>query len=127
MPVKGESYFSTTDHIKVGKEEISDGRKTRGGINDAKIEVIVDTLDDFYCCLILTSKQMGSSLTIQGNMVTGTVLSATQFRDFLCVLYNFTPPKIQKKCDGSSQYFSVCHRLICRNVGLVIARHIEVH
>ena len=124
--MKGESGFSTTDILQAVKEEIRDGRKTRDDVNEAKVEVIVDTLDTFDHHQFLRAKQTGSYMNIQGTTVTGTVLSAMVFCVFLCTCYNVNPPNLQNKFNGFFWTFSICHRLSCRNVGIIITRHIEV-
>ena len=65
-------------------------------------------------------------MTVQGDMVTGTVLAATEFRDFLCARYDFTPPNLQNECYRCSLSFFVSHGLSCSNEALVIARPDEV-
>ena len=55
-------------------------------------------------------------------MVTGTVLLAMEFCNF-CLHLTILPPPNQKKRDGFSQSFSVCHGHSRIHGGLVIARH----
>ena len=63
----------------------------RYDVNKAKLEVIADTLDAFYCHLFLRFKQTGSCLTIWVTTVTGVVLLAKTFCDF-CVHVTMVPP-----------------------------------
>ena len=46
---------------------------------------------------------------------------------FLCACYNVNPPKLQKKCDGCLQNFSVRNVISCSNIGLDLTRHNEIH
>ena len=56
-----------------------------------------------------------------GTKVSGTVLSATEFRDFLCTRYNVSPLNLQSHWDGCGTAFGATHVLICSTGGLVIA------
>ena len=70
--VKGESEFSTVDHLQAVNEERGDNRKNRDDRNGAKLEGIVKNLEIIGRCLFLRSEQTGSWLIVRGNMVTGT-------------------------------------------------------
>ena len=94
--VKGESEFPTADNLQAVKEERSDGRKTWDNIKEAKLEEFVKTLDAFDRHLFFRTKQTGSWLIAQGTMVTGTVLSAMEYHDFVCTCYKITPPNLEK-------------------------------
>ena len=66
-------------------------------------------------------------MTARGTTVTGTVLLGVKFRGFSCAQYNFTPYKLQNKCDCCYHSFYVHHALNIKNDGLVIARHNKVN
>ena len=57
--------------------------------------------------------------TIQGNMVTCTVLAATEFFNF-CVNVMMLPPLTEKLSDGCTHSLYVHHGLSCSNGGLII-------
>ena len=48
-----ESKSLTANRLQVVKEGSSDCRKIRDYVNKAKLEIIVNTLDAFHCCLFL--------------------------------------------------------------------------
>ena len=90
--VKGEIEFLTTNHLQAVKEESSEGRKSRDDINGVKLEGIFNELDILNRRLFLRTKHRGPCMIIQGNTVTGTVLSAMEFQFFVCARSNVTPP-----------------------------------
>ena len=103
------------------------GRKIWDNAIDDKLKNLVGYLICTDWCLLLHDKNKGVYLNVQGNIVTGTVLLATEFSDILCPRYNFTPlPNLQSNCNGRGTSFDVRHTLICYKLGLVIARHNEV-
>ena len=59
-------------------------------------------------------------------LVSGTVLSATEFQDFLCARYKISPLNLQSHCDGFCTAFEVTHALSCSIGGLVIACHKKI-
>ena len=63
------------------------------------------TLKDLTVGLSYAHKK-GSWLTVQGTMITDIVLAATEFSDFLCPSYDFTPPNL-KKNHSCAQFFSM--------------------
>ena len=77
--VTGKMDFSTADHIKVVKEERRYGNKYWDDVNDTKLQGNVRNQGDF-------EKRLGSWTSVQGTMVAGTVLTVTQFSDFMCTL-----------------------------------------
>ena len=68
----------------------------------------------------------GAWLGARGTTVSGTVLSATEFCDFLCACYNVTPLNLQSHSDGCGTTFEVRHTLSRSKGGLAIVRHNEV-
>ena len=71
-------------------------KKSQGDANKAKLKGLVKDRKSLYCHLIIRSKNTGSWLTTWDTTLTSTVLSATGFRDFLCVCYDVTPPNLPK-------------------------------
>ena len=65
-------------------------------------------------------------LSVQGTSVSGTVLSATEFRDFLCARYNVSPLNLRIHCDGCGTAFVVMHALSCSIGGLLIVYHKKI-
>ena len=65
-------------------------------------------------------------MSVRGNTVLGTVLSATELQDFLCARYNLSPVNLQSHCDGCATSFGVTHALSCIIGGLVIAGHNKI-
>ena len=63
---------------------------------------------------------------MRGITVNGTVLAATQFRDFYVIVTMLPPPNLQKQSDRCMQTFLVRHVMSCPNGGLVITRHNEI-
>ena len=86
--------FSATDHILVVKEENWDEKKYQDGANDAKLQGIFSNQGAFEKRLFLHANHTGSLLRVWGTTVTVIVLTATEFRDFLCACYNANPPNL---------------------------------
>ena len=72
---------------------------------------------------ILPEKSTGAWLSKRSTIVSGTLLYATEFRDFLCSCYNIFPLNLQIHWDVCGTAFGVKHSISCCKVGLVIARH----
>ena len=124
--MKGESLFSTENHLQNVKLEISDIIKTWDNINTSKLEGIVKTIDAFGHHLCLRTKQTSSWLTVRYTKVTYTVPLNMEFCIFLCERYNVTPPNLQHKYGCCSQQCFSCHGLSFRHGGIFIACHKEV-
>ena len=65
-------------------------------------------------------------MIVRGTTVSGTVLSATEFRDFLCARYNVSSLNLQIHCGGCGTAFGLTLTLSCITGCLVIARHNEI-
>ena len=61
--------------------------------------------------LLLRAKRTGDWLSVRRTTVSGTVLSDTEFRDFLCARYNVSPVKLQSHCDRYGTAFRVTNTL----------------
>ena len=92
-----------------------------------KLKDLVCDLKGINRCLILQAKITGAWLNVCGTIVSGTVLSATEFWDFLCAGYNVSPQNLQSHCDRCGTVFGVKHKLSCNTGGLVIVRHNKIH
>ena len=121
--VTGVGEFSSADHLYTLGEEICDGKKEREAAYETKLNGLVCNLKDTDRRLILRAKSMGDLLVLRGTKVSGTVLSATEFRDFLCARYNVSLLNLLRYCDGCGKAFGVTHILRCITGRLVIARH----
>ena len=71
--------------------------KNRDVVNDAKLQGIISNQDAFKKQLFLCAKHTGSWMSVQGTTETGTILAATEFRDFKCDHYNVNPPNLINK------------------------------
>ena len=80
-------------------------------MNDAKIQGIVSNQSAFEKLLFLCDKNTGPHMSVWVTTVTGTVLAAMEFRNFLFARYNVNPPNLENKCNGYLQTFSVRHML----------------
>ena len=59
-------------------------------------------------------------------LVSGTVLSDMEFRDFLCTGYNVSPLNLQSNYNLCDTVFGVTHALICRTGSIVITCHNKI-
>ena len=121
------SECSTSNHPLSLREERRDRKKIWDDFNNVKLKGLVQYLKAPDRHLILCSKKTVSWLTVRGTTVIDAALAATEFCDFLCAPYDVTPPNLQQKYNIFYNSFSVHHGLNCSRVGLIIARHNEVH
>ena len=103
--------FSNADHIRTLNKEQRDGMKDQDDVYESKLKGLVRNLKGIYKRLLLRAKIKGACLSVQGTTVSGTILSATEFRDFLCEHYNVSPLNLQSHCDGCGTAFGVVHVL----------------
>ena len=89
----------------------------------AKLKGLVKDLKALDRRLIIRAKNTGSFLTVRVTIVTGTVLAATEFCDFLCTSYDGTLPPNLQKFYGLYLSFSVCNILSCCSRDFYIAYH----
>ena len=82
----GEGEFSTAYHMLDLRQERRDIQQIWDVANNAKLKGLVDDLEANDRRLILLTKNTGSWLIVRGTTVTGTLLAATDFCDFLCTL-----------------------------------------
>ena len=92
--VKVEKEFSTADHLLAFKEERWDGKTDQGVANDVKLRKIVSNKSALEKRPFLCAKNTGSWMSVQGTMINGTVLTATESREFLCACYKVNPPNL---------------------------------
>ena len=123
----GEAFYNA-DHLRTLSEEQRDGKKSQDIVYESRLKVLVRDLKVTYKRLLLCAKITGAWLRVCGTTVSGTVLSDTKFRDFLCARYNVSSLNLQSHCDGCGTLFRV--RVMQEpnyNVGgLVIACHKKI-
>ena len=86
-------------------EERHDIKTIRDDANDANIRGLVNNLKAPDLHRILCAKHTGSWMTVQSTTVTGTVLSATDFCDYLCSRHNVIPPNLLKNMTAALSHF----------------------
>ena len=73
-----------------------DWNKIRDDVNYAKPEGEIKNLPKLERCLFLRAKHTVSWLIVRGATVTGTVVTAAEFCDFLCAHYDVNLPNLKK-------------------------------
>ena len=124
--VAGGGAFSNADHLRTLSEEQRDRNKSQDVEYKSRLKGLVRDIKVSDNRLLLRAKITGSWLSVHGATVSGTVLSATEFRDFLCARYNVSPVNLQSHCDGCGTAFVVTHALRSSIGGLVITRHNKI-
>ena len=122
----GWGEFSNAEHLRILSEEIRDRKKYRDINYESRLKCLVRNIQSTDKRLLLRAKSTDAWLIVHGTTVSGTVLFATEFWDFLCARYNLSPVNLQSHCDGCGTAFGVTHTLICIIGGLFIARHNEI-
>ena len=74
--------FSNADHIRTLNKEQRDGMKDQDDVYESKLKGLVSDIKSTDKRLILRAKSTGDWPSIHGNTFSGTVLSATEFRNF---------------------------------------------
>ena len=80
--VTGRGEFSNANHLRTLSEERRDKKKSRGVAYESRLKGLVRNLKVTDKPLILRTKSTGAWMSVRGTTVSGTVLSATEFRDF---------------------------------------------
>ena len=119
----GGGELSNDNHLLDIREERREKEKNRDDINEVKIKGLLRDLDTTDRNLILCAKITGAWTNVWGTTVTGKVLLATEFCDFLCAHYNVPPSNPHRKRNGCGTSFNIYHTLSWCKGGLVIARH----
>ena len=86
--VTGGGAFSNAFHLWTTIEEKRDGKKDRDAAYETKLKGLVRDLKGTDKGLLLRAKSTGDWMNVRGTIVSGTVLSATEFWDFLYAGYN---------------------------------------
>ena len=92
--------FSNADHIRNLCEEQRDGKEARDIAYKSRLKGLVSDIKVTDKRLLVRAKITGTWLSVRSTTVSGTVLSATKFRDFLCARYNVSLINLQSHCDG---------------------------
>ena len=87
----GGGDFSNADHLQTLSEERRDRKKDREVAHESRIKGLVRYLKVTGKRLFLQANGTVAFLSVRGTTVSGTVLSATGFRGFLCAHYNISP------------------------------------
>ena len=96
MRLQGKRIFNfrTRQRGHIGEQG---GKKSSEDANEIKLAETVQELPKNDHIIIFFTKTRGSWLTARGTTVTVTVLSAMEFRGFLCAHHNINPPNIHKE------------------------------
>ena len=121
--VTGGGEFSNANHLWTISEERRDGKKAWDIAYKSRLKVLVSDLQGTDKRLLLRAKSTGAWLSVHGTTVSVTVLSATEFQDFLCDHYNVSPVNFHSHYDRCGTEFGVTHALSCSIGGLVIVCH----
>jgi hypothetical protein len=117
---KGVEAFSSTKHTSImnaGKAEtvaryLSD--------SEAKLSCDLEKVSGRQNRTIQQGEQIGVWLFVLPSTISGTKLSAQEFRDAIHMRYGITPPDLPETCDGCDARFSLQHALGYKKGGLVI-------
>ena len=89
--VTGGGTFSNADHLWTLSEERCDGKQVRDVACKSRLKGLVGNPKGTDKSLLLHAKGTGAWMSVCGTTFSGTVLSATEFWDFLCTHYNVSP------------------------------------
>ena len=95
----GEGEYSNADHLWTLSEERRDRKESRDVLHESRIKGLVIDLKGTDKRLLLHTKSIGAWLSVRSTTVSGTVLYAPEFRDFLCACYNVSPVNLQSHCN----------------------------
>ena len=101
----GGGALSNAGHLRTLSEERRDGKKSRDLAYKSRLKGLVSNLKGTDKRLLLRGKITGAWMSVRVTTVSGTVLSATEFRNFLCARYNVSPVNLQSHCDGCGTAF----------------------
>ena len=89
----GGGVFSNADHLCTLSEEQRDGNKDREVAHKSRIKGLVRNIKGADKRLLIRAKRTGAWMNVRGTIVSGTLLSATEFRDFYVLVYHPNPTK----------------------------------
>ena len=117
--VTGGGGFSNVDHLWTVSEERRERNKCGDVAYKSRLKGLVSYHQGTDKHILIRANSTGSWMSLRGTTVSGTLLSATKSRDFLCACYNVSPVNLHSRCDGGVTAFGVEHPLICSIGGLV--------
>ena len=82
----GWGELFNANHLRTLSEKRRDGKKYRDVVYKSRLKGLVRNLQGTDKCLLLRAKITGAWLIVHSTTVSGTVLSATEFWDFMCSL-----------------------------------------
>ena len=121
-----DTTFNTVSHRTTVSAARSELRTRNSERHDSTLQSIVRNLPLSKQRTILRGGSTGQWLSVKPTLISGTLLSAQEFRDSLHLRYARTPPGLPSLCDGCGSSFSVNHGLECKKGGLVLLRHNEI-
>ena len=124
--VIGGGALSNADHLCTLSEERRDGKKDQDVVHKSILKGLVHNFKGTDKRLLLRAKSSGAWLSVRVTTVSGTVLSSTEFQDFLYACYNVFPVNLQSHCGRCGTALGAIHALRCSIDGLVIARHNKI-
>ena len=89
--VTGGGEFSNAEHLRTLCEERRDGKKDQDAAYKTKLKGLLSDFKVTDKRLILCAKSTGAWMSVRGDTVSATVLSATEFRDFYVHVMPFLP------------------------------------
>jgi hypothetical protein len=105
--LRGNTEFRSADHASImaqGKAEIRKRSKEAYG---KYMETILATVPAGTSRTIRRGTETGAWLSVLPSTVSGTELSAQEFRDALSMRYGETPPDFPARCDGCDAPFTL--------------------
>ena len=121
-----DTTFSTVSHRSTVSAVRSELRTRNRERHNSTLQSIVRDMSHSKQRTILRGGNTGQWLSVTPTLISGTLLSAQEFRDSLHLRYAHTPPGLPSLCDGCGSSFSVSHGLECKKGGLVLLRHNEI-
>ena len=73
--------MSNADHIRILSKGRGDIKKDQDAAYESKLKGLLSDLKGTNKCLLLRAKNTGAWMSVHGTTVSGTVLSATEFRN----------------------------------------------
>ena len=87
----GGGSFSNSDHLRTLSEEQHNGKEERYIVYKSRLKGLVSYLKGTDKRLLLRSKHTCAWLSVRGTTVSGTVISATEFRNFYALAITSLP------------------------------------
>lgn len=121
-----DTTFSTVSHQTLVLAVRSELRTRNHERHKSTLQSIVRNMSPSKQRTILRGGKTGQWLSVMPTLISGTLLSAQEFRDSLHLRYARTPPGFPLLCDGCGSSFFISHGLECKEGGLVLLCHNEI-